>query len=352
MNTFAKLLLSIAGATPLLAVPVVAHHSDAGLAMDEILEVEGTVLEYSMRNPHSYIVVETIDEDGEPIEFEVQMASALTVSRRGWTRDTLSPGDEVRVGVRPSVNGRPYGLIDWIEINGEPRQLEEVVAGVASGSALAEQATTDTIEGIWIVDDASLGDDYPGGLDQLASRDLTPTDAGLRARASYDQNSEENPEVLCISKPTPSLIVYTDLYPIQIEFIDAAETISIRTQHFDGERTIYMDGRDHPPSAFRSHEGHSIGRWEGDTLVIDTTNFTDHRSPYQNGIPSGAQKHVIERYRLHEDGTRLNVEFFLEDPEFIEGSMTHSRDLIYSPNIEMTPFDCDLEATRRFLPEE
>ena len=157
---------------------------------------------------------------------------------------------------------------------------------------------------------------------------------------------------MCISKPTPSLIVYTDLYPLQIEFNDAAETITIRTQHFDAERTIYMDGRDHPPAAFRSHEGHSTGRWEGDTLVIDTTNFTDHRSPYQNGIPSGAQKHVIERYRLHENGTHMNVEFFLEDPEYIEGSMTHARDLIYSPEIEMTPFDCDLESTRRFLPEQ
>ncbi|MGI9260264.1 MAG: DUF6152 family protein [Gammaproteobacteria bacterium] len=352
MKTFTNFMFGTVAGLFLPAVPLAAHHSDAGLAMDEIYEVEGTVIEYSMRNPHSYIVVEMTDGNGEAIEFEVQMASALTISRRGWTRDTLSAGDQVRVGVRPSISGRPYGLIDWIEINGEPRMMEETIAGVASGAALAEQATTDTIEGIWIVDDASLGDDYPGGFDQLASRDLTPTEAGRRAQATYDQNSEENPEVLCISKPTPSLIVYTDLYPLQIELDDAAETITIRTQYFDAERTIYMDGRDHPPTAFRSHEGHSTGRWEGDTLVIDTTNFTDHRSPYQNGVPNGAQKHVVERYRLHEDGTRLNVEFFLEDPEYIVGSMTHSRDLIYSPQIEMTPFDCDLEATRRFLPEQ
>lgn len=352
MNTLIKFLLSTAAAMLVIAVPVAAHHSDAALAMDEIHEIEGTVVEYSMRNPHSYVVVETTDAAGEMIEYEVQMASALTVSRRGWTRDTLTPGDQVKVGVRPSRDGRPYGLIDWIEINGEPRREEDIVAGRGSGSAPAEEATTDTIEGIWIVDRASLGDDYPGGLDQLTLRDLTLTQAGRAAEATYSQNSDENPELSCISKPTPSFIVYTDLYPTQIAFNDASETIEIRSQYFDTERTIFMDGRDHPPSAFRSHEGHSIGRWEGETLVIDTTNFSDHRSPYQNGIPSGAQKHVIERYRLHEDGTRLNVEFFLEDPEFIVGSMTHSRDLIYSPDIEMTPFDCDLEATRRFLPDQ
>ncbi len=351
MNTFTNVLLGATGAMLLLTVPVAAHHSDAALAMDEIYEVDGTVVEYSLRNPHSYIVVETTDEAGETSEYEVQMASALTLSRRGWSRDSLAPGDQVRVGVRPSRDGRPYGLIDWIEINGASRRAADIVAGRGSGSAPTEAATTDTIEGIWIVDDASLGDDYPGGLDQLTLRDLTLTTAGHVAEAAYSQNSDENPELSCISKPTPSFIVYTDLYPMAIEFNEAAETIEIRSQYFDTQRTVFMDGRDHPPAAFRSHEGHSTGRWEGDTLVIDTTNFTDHRSPYQNGIPSGAQKHVIERYRLHEDGTRLNVEFFLEDPEFIVGSMTHSRDLIYSPDIEMTPFDCDLEATRRFLPE-
>ena len=85
-------------------------------------------------------------------------------------------------------------------------------------------------------------------------------------------------------------------------------------------------------------------------LVVDTANFADNSSPYQNGIPSGAQEHVVERYRLHSDGTRLRVEFTLEDPEYIVGSMTHVRDLVYSPDIDMTPFNCDLEATRRFVP--
>ena len=82
---------------------------------------------------------------------------------------------------------------------------------------------------------------------------------------------------------------------------------------------------------------------------MDTTNFADDRSAYQNGIPSGAQKHVVERYRLHEDGTRMTAEFSAEDPEYFVGSFTHSRDLVYSPHLEMTPYDCDLEATRRFL---
>jgi hypothetical protein len=93
-----------------------------------------------------------------------------------------------------------------------------------------------------------------------------------------------------------------------------------------------------------------VGHYEGDTLVIDTRNFADHRSPYQNGIPSGAQKHVVERYRIIDSGERMEVEFVVTDPEYFLGSLTHTRPLLYRPGIEMQAFNCDEEATRRFLP--
>jgi len=329
---------------------VTAHHSDAALEMDSVRTFEGTVSEYSMRNPHTYFTVETVDESGESVEWTVQMASALTVSRRGWTADTLSVGDKVTVGVRPARDGRPYGLLASVEREGGapvtspfgdgPRQAAPVVT-----------VSTSTVEGRWIVDRASLGADYPGGLDQLMIRDLALTEKGAVAEAAYSQNSAANPELACMTKPTPGGIVYTDLYPLEIEFIEDQEVTMIRSQYFDQERTVYMDGRDHPSGDVRTHEGHSIGRWEGDVLVVDTANFADNRSPYQNGVPSGAQKHVVERYRLKEGGTRMTVEFVLEDPEYILGSMSHSRDLIYSPQLDMTPFNCDLEATRRYLPQ-
>ena len=154
-----------------------------------------------------------------------------------------------------------------------------------------------------------------------------------------------------MTKPTPGGIVYTDLYPMgdqvhrrRTDRHDPQSVFSTRSEQCMWTAVIIQT------SGERTHEGHSIGRWEGDLLAVDTTNFSDNRSPYQNGIPSGAQKRVVERYRLHEEGTRLTVEFTLEDPEYIAGSMTHTRDLLYSPHLEMTPFNCDPEATRRYLP--
>jgi hypothetical protein len=337
------------GLALLLVAEAHGHHSDAALDMRSVVTFEGSVTEYSLRNPHTYFTVETVDENGQLIEWTVQMASALTVSRRGWTRDTLAIGDRLRVGVHPARDGRPYGLLETIErVDGAPldtpfgdgpRQAEAIVT-----------ASTTSLEGRWIVDRQSLGDDYPGGLDQLMRRELVLTEKGRLAEAAYSQNDPDNPELDCMTKPTPGGIIYTDLYPMEIEFIENEEVILIKSQYFDQVRTVYMDGRSHPGLEERTHEGHSIGWWEDDVLVLDTANFADNRSPYQNGIPSGAQKHVVERYRLAEDGTRMTVEFTLEDPEYIVGTMRHRRDLIYAPQMQMTPFDCDLEATRRYLP--
>ena len=189
---------------------------------------------------------------------------------------------------------------------------------------------------------------YPGGIDGFFNAQLVLTDAGREAKASYEPLSMDNPEAQCIGRPSPAMIVSSTRYPIEIRIGDE-ETVTIRSQYWDETRTVYMDGREHPDSSERSHSGHSVGRWEGETLVVDTRNFADHRSPYQTGVPSGAQKHVVERYRLTAGGTRLAVDFVLEDPEFLAQPMTHARELIYAPHLEMTPFDCDPDATSRFV---
>jgi hypothetical protein len=330
-------------ATSAFALPAVAHHSDAALDLKTTMTFEGTVTEYTLRNPHSYFVVETVNETRETVSWEVQMGSALSMSRRGWTSDTLSLGDHVVVGVHPARDGRAYGLIESLVKEGLPISYERLRTSAAG-------ARTTTLAGVWTTDLKSLGPDYPDGLDQLMARELTLTAKAQAAVEAFDQNSLENPELSCITKPTPGGLVYTDRYPMEIDLIDEDEIVMIRVQYFDQERTVYMDGRGHPPADIRTHEGHSIGSWEGHVLVVDTTNFEDDRSPYQNGTPSGTQKHVVERYWLNEGGTSMTLQFTLEDPEYIVGSMTHTRELRYSPQIEITPFNCDLEATRRYLP--
>jgi hypothetical protein len=203
---------------------------------------------------------------------------------------------------------------------------------------------------MWSADTSKLVS-YPGGFDGFFAAQLVLTEKARRAAAAYDPLSAENPEATCVGRPTPAMIVSTGLYPLEIEINEDENTVSIRSEFWDQDRTVYTDGRGHPENSERFDAGHSVGRWEGDTLVVDTRNFADHRSPYQIGVPSGSQKHVVERYRLIENGTRLLAEFMLEDSEYLAEPMTHSRELIYSPHLTLSRFDCDPAATRRFLRE-
>ena len=330
------------------AASVSGHHSDAGMDIDSVVTFEGTVTEYAWRNPHVYITVETTDELGEPIEWELQMSSTLTSTRMGWGPDSLEVGERVTAGAHPAFNGQPYGLLDTIVKEDGIALSTSFDGGREPELALpGATASTSTLEGRWIADTSQLVS-YPGGLDGLFKAHLTLTEQAEAAQVSFNELSDENPLSSCIGMPTPVTIVTTNIYPLEIEFIEDEDVIMIRSEFFDEERTVYMDGRGHPDSGERSLSGHSIGRWDGDVLVVDTRNFADHRSPYQSGVPSGAEKHVVERYRLNEDGTRILVEFMLEDPEFIAEPMTHSRELIYSPQSEWSRFDCDLEATKRY----
>ncbi len=334
-----------------LTSSVLAHHSEVGIDVNSVVTVQGTVIEFSWRNPHVYITLNTTDERGEPLEWRVQTSSTLTMTRVGWNRDSLSRGDRVSVQANPAQDGRAYGILRTIEKengitlptsfnreSGEPLLAEPEVA-----------AATASLAGRWRADTSKLAN-YPGGFDGFFHANLKLTGAGRTAQAQYDPLSHENPTSSCIGPPAPALIIYTNLYPLEIQINEDEQTIVLRTEYFDELRMVYMDGREHPENGERTFTGHSIGWWEEDVLVVDTQLFANHRSPYQIGVPSGVQKHLVERYKLNEDGTRIIVEFVLEDPEYMLEPLIHTRELIYSPDVEMVSFNCDLESAREFIP--
>ena len=334
------------------ATPLAAHHSDAGLDMQSLVTFDGAVVEYNWHNPHVYIVVETSDDNGEVVQWSIQTSSAITAARNGWTTDSLVPGERVTFSGYPAHDGRPYALLKSIvKEGGIPLggQYDAVSAGPLIADSEITVGTT-TLEGVWISDGDKLVD-YPGGFDGFFRAQMTLNEKGAAAQASYSELSNENPNSTCVGRPTPAMIISSVLYPLQIEFLDGGARIAIRSEFFDEERIVYMDGRSHPDISQRFRTGHSIGTLEENVLIVDTINFDDHRSPYQTGVPSGAQKHVVERYELSEDGTRVLVDFLLEDPEYLATSMTHTREFVYIPDHVMQSFDCDVESARRFVLE-
>jgi hypothetical protein len=111
-----------------------------------------------------------------------------------------------------------------------------------------------------------------------------------------------------------------------------------------------MDGRRHPTNGVRTIQGHSIGHWEGRTLVIDTTLFAEHRSPIPNfGVPSGPDKHVVERLKLADSGKTVLVEFVMEDPDYLAAPIVAEYTWHYAPHLEMFKVECERDIARKYL---
>jgi hypothetical protein len=243
--------------------------------------------------------------------------------------------------VHAAVNGRPYGLVDSVE------KESGTISGVIFYKPTVIESSA-SLEGLWMTDQASLPDGQ-FEFDAFILANIELTEKGRDALEAFDPLSTENPMAGCVGRPTPAMLVSSTLFPIEILFPENDDIIVIQTEYWDEVRTVYTDGREHPGISQRFETGHSVGHWEGDTLVVETTNFTDHRAPYQIGVPSGAQKHVVERYTLIEDGTRIALEFVVEDPEYMTTPLRHARELIYSPHISTSTFGCNPEAARMFL---
>jgi hypothetical protein len=122
------LLLAFLMGAPLLATPVVqAHHSFAvHFVADRLITLEGTVTSFRFTNPHGIVTFTVKGEDGTLEEWRAETNSPNALRRRGWTRDSISVGDEITVLGFPTRDGTPYVRISKItfadgrELTGQP----------------------------------------------------------------------------------------------------------------------------------------------------------------------------------------------------------------------------------------
>jgi hypothetical protein len=109
-------------------------------------------------------------------------------------------------------------------------------------------------------------------------------------------------------------------YNANLQILQSSDVVVISHEMMHDVRTIYLDGRPHPPPSIQWLAGHSIGRFEGQTLVVDTTNFTpltNFRGSPQNtrqDIFASEHLHVVERFTLTGDDS-IHYAFTVDDPE-------------------------------------
>ena len=91
---------------------VLAHHSFAMFDQEHPIDLEGTVRDFKFTSPHTFILLQVKDQDGDTTVWNLEGGSPTALSRDGWTAKTLKPGDEIRLTVEPLRSGAPGGA--WV----------------------------------------------------------------------------------------------------------------------------------------------------------------------------------------------------------------------------------------------
>jgi hypothetical protein len=171
---------------------------------------------------------------------------------------------------------------------------------VATASSAAEESP---ITGIW-QPDAKRSERFP------ANPPFTAEGKRIVAewRASHDP-IEDDPGKFCQAPGMPSLALGGADYPV--EFVVTPRQVTILMELHQQVRRVFLDQAAHPPKTFPQRNGHSIGHWEGDTLVVDTAAI---KAITFGSVPHSDRVHVVERIRAIDDGAALVNEVTITDP--------------------------------------
>ena len=143
------------------------------------------------------------------------------------------------------------------------------------------------------------------------------------------------------------------MYNSHMQIVQSPGYVTIIIEMVHDARIIKIsDERSAASPALNKWMGDSIGRWEGDTLVIDTIAYEPNASGNGANVPSSANKHTVERLTLTADRLRLRYEITVEDAEFLATPGTLTQQWDHRPDLEFSPASeaCSDEAAARYKP--
>jgi hypothetical protein len=166
----------------------------------------------------------------------------------------------------------------------------------------------------------------------LTSYPLTP--AARAALAAFDPLTDA-PTLNCAPKGMPTIMEQ----PYPMEFIDQGERIVLRLEEYDTVRTIHL-GSTTPADQPRSLLGHSVGRWEGETLVVKTTRTNWHHFNTEGVQLLSDDVELVERFTPAADGSRLSYELTVTDPATFTEPVVLKKSWLSLPDVAVQRYQC------------
>jgi hypothetical protein len=137
--------------------------------------------------------------------------------------------------------------------------------------------------------------------------------AAQRVKEHADADRAEKPFLTAQQRCYPHGVPFVLQLNDAVQIVQNRDLVLILYAREMRARLIHMN-RPHPADLKPSYYGHSIGHWEGDTLVVDTIGLNDKTWTDRMGTPHTDRIHVVERYRLTDEGKTLRVDFTVQDP--------------------------------------
>jgi hypothetical protein len=165
-----------------------------------------------------------------------------------------------------------------------------------------------------------------------------PLNAAGKAAYEYNLKKSVNPEGLCLFAGIPR----ASISGVPFEILQTSNRVAFLYELMTTWRSIPVDGRSHPKDIEPSFFGNGIGRWDGDTFVIDSIGFKEKLSWIDDDAhPHSDQMHVVERWK-RTDADHLAHEVTVEDPKYYTKPWTFKRVFTHMPpGQEVMEFACD-----------
>lgn len=326
-----------------LAAPAAAHHGFGRFDPSKEIEIEGTLTGLDFVNPHAYVYFDAVGPDGSVVAMRCEMRAATVLRRSGWSPDMFVPGVRIVVSGRPHRDDPSSCYAETLAIGDAPaleryQQLSEAAPAAPANRPLRLPSGELNISGDWAQEQYLIARPPDGGRGGLVPKSLVAAveagelavadapnagwgprpvelaEAGQAAADALDDAPlENNPRLRC----EITSILFDWVFDGPINRITQGDEV-ITFEYGRGlTRTVHMDGRGHPPGVAASRAGHSIGRWDGDTLVVDTIGFAPGIVAWP--VPHSAALHVAERFTLDPQTLALRRDYVAEDPVYYAG---------------------------------
>lgn len=332
-----KLQLITLAAALLIATTTQAHHSFAPhFDNTKPVDITGVVTEFEERNPHAYLHVRATDADGRVAEWRCESHGVTQLTRNGLSPDMLKAGTELRITGSAHRRAPNECFFDMVYY---PDGRAVSVNGVRGAQAqVAAVAQRDSIFGTWLLAPANRPTSGPQFMTDYL------TDAAKVAMDKYDPFTMD-PSYRC----EPVAIRrgwFAPGTPMAIK--QDGDNIVIQHEWMDIARVVHMNEAAAPANTPETILGYSRGRWEGETLVVETDHynegvlnqFVEIPGKPMTGLLHSNQLKTVERIKFDKASNRIKLEIDHSDPVYFTREFPLTEGEFAASDLEIKPFGC------------